>query len=96
MKVRLGGIRLVTEIRGRQRQEAGTQRRKEIGSAAVVVVVVEVEACSSQLQKVTLGAATRSWTYGRHGERHHDWAKTQIQKETWRTMRPCSCSPLKR
>lgn len=94
MKVRLGGIRLVTEIRGRQRQEAGTQRRKEIGSAAVVVVVVE--ACSSQLQKVTLGAATRSWTYGRHGERHHDWAKTQIQKETWRTMRPCSCSPLKR
>lgn len=38
MKVRLAGIRLVTKIRGRQRQEAGTQRRKEIASAAVVLV----------------------------------------------------------
>lgn len=56
MKVRLAGIRPVTKIRGRQRQEAGTQRRKEIVSAAVVLV----DACSSQLQQVALGAVTCS------------------------------------
>lgn len=56
MKVRLAGIRFVTEIRGRQRQEAGTQRRKEIASAAVALV----DASSFQLEKVTLGAVTGS------------------------------------
>lgn len=38
MKVRLAWIRPVTEIRGRQRQEAGTQSRKETASAAVALL----------------------------------------------------------